>query len=229
MPDLVPSTAVCRHWCRSMPLHASARSALSVSTRYSKGSSLSSKQRVGGFKSLPGCQQTLRSRSSFRNHSRRSGDGSLLWCRLPPFAAANRIREAGTFGGKEVPVEIEQQLRARPSAHVLEPLDVRTQGEVKAGEGVPQPMRAEVPVRPQRARGRQGKGPRLHRVDPSAWSAVFSTNERRRFRPGMKTLGVPQPDGQRCLQPMCLKWTTSARRGSCALRRAFRGKMRKFG
>ena len=50
----VPSSAVCRHRCRSMPLHAVPCSALSVSTRYSEGSSLSRNEQVSGSSPLVG-------------------------------------------------------------------------------------------------------------------------------------------------------------------------------
>jgi hypothetical protein len=43
-----------------------------------------------------------------------------------------------------VSVEIEQQLRAGPAAHGLYPLEVRPPRQMKAGEGVPQPMRREL-------------------------------------------------------------------------------------
>lgn len=90
-------------------------------------------------------------------------------CRIVPFASVDGVCEARTLGRQEVPVEVEQKLGARPSAHILDPFEIRTEGQVKTREGMTQSMRAELAVRSQSARhdSSEGTRPEVVRVDIS--------------------------------------------------------------
>ena len=59
------------------------------------------------------------------------------------------IREAAGLGRHQVAVGVEENLRSCPSTLVLDPLERRSSGHVKARPSVPETMRRQVPVRPQ--------------------------------------------------------------------------------
>jgi hypothetical protein len=97
---------------------------------------------------------------SFGSTPRWVGQVVSVWCRILPSRAVEGVGEAGGFGWQEVAIQIEKQLGTRPSAHGLNPLEVRPTGQVKTGEGVPQAVRTEVSVWTQRAADNAPEGAR---------------------------------------------------------------------